>query len=154
MNRAFTLIEAIAAIVIISLAAPPTFLLMRDVADARRSTVVSERALWLAAGVMEHIIADVESDAPGLGPAALENAADYLDDPASGLRVRLADMTSVYVSQGIAYDVAVSDPISADGTPTGNANEDVFRRITIHVTWSRRSSGDTTFALARLVAIR
>lgn len=154
MTRAFTLIEAIAAIVIISLAAPPTFLLMRDVADARRSTVVSERALWLAAGVMEHIVADVESDAPGLGPDALEDSANYLDNAATGLRIRLAGMTSIYTDQGIAYDVDISDPISADGTPTGNANEDAFRRITINVKWSRRASGDATFTLARLVAIR
>ena len=154
MRRAFTLIEAIAAVVVLSLAAPPTYLLLRDAADARQMTVAADRAMWLSAGVMEHIIADVESNAPGLGPGALDDPDTYLNHPASGLRARIENMTAIYEAQSITCDITIGDLVSASATTTGDAALDVFRIVTVTVTWPGRNGASARYTLSRVVTVR
>lgn len=57
-QRAFSLIEAIIAIVILSVAVPPMFWAIRDAAARRVEPVMLARARWLAAEKIEDIIAD------------------------------------------------------------------------------------------------
>ncbi len=61
----FTLIEAIAAIVILTIAIPPLLFALRDAHVQRIDPVLSSRARWLATEKLEDIIADRHSSNRG-----------------------------------------------------------------------------------------
>lgn len=64
-RRAFTLIEGIIAIVILSLAVPPMLWAVRAAQNVRSEPVQASRARWLAVERLEDIIADSASTARG-----------------------------------------------------------------------------------------
>lgn len=64
-GKGFTLIEAIVAIVILSIAVPAMFWAIRDAATRRANPVQIERARWLAQERLEDVIADRHSPARG-----------------------------------------------------------------------------------------
>jgi len=64
-QRGFTLIEAIIAIVVLSLAIPPMLWAMRDATWKRIDPIQVSRARWLAAERLEDIIADRHSGTRG-----------------------------------------------------------------------------------------
>lgn len=150
-RRGFTLIEAIIAIVVLSTALPPVMILMDDAARIRFAAVNAERATWLAIGVMEHVIADVASDDLFLGFGALADPPTYVDDPTTGLRVRLASMTGLYEAAGLAYTLSIGPLVSSTGLVTGNANADVYRTVTVNVTFVG-ASGAVTMSVSRMVS--
>ena len=61
----FTLIETIAAMVILSIAIPPMLWAVRDAHSGRVDVVLSSRARWLATEKLEDIIADRHSTTRG-----------------------------------------------------------------------------------------
>lgn len=61
----FTLIEALAAIVILSVAVPPALWALKESALNRAAPVQASRAAWLAAEKLEDIIADRHSASRG-----------------------------------------------------------------------------------------
>ncbi|MFN8815366.1 MAG: prepilin-type N-terminal cleavage/methylation domain-containing protein [bacterium] len=61
----FTLIEAIAAIVILAVALPPIFIAIADAQRRHSGPVLLERARWLAAEKLEDVIADWHSATRG-----------------------------------------------------------------------------------------
>ena len=63
--RGFTLIEAIIAIVVLSLAIPPMLWAMRDATWKRADPVLVSRARWLAAEKLEDVLADRHSATRG-----------------------------------------------------------------------------------------
>ena len=69
MNRArqrgFTLIEAIAAIVIVAVALPPMMWSIREAHAERANPVLASRARWLAVSKLEDVIADRNSTTRG-----------------------------------------------------------------------------------------
>ncbi len=65
MAAAFTLIEAIAAIVILTVAIPPIVVGISDAHRRRSGPVLFERARWLAAERLEDVIADRHSSIRG-----------------------------------------------------------------------------------------
>lgn len=65
--RAFSLIEAIIAIVILSVAVPAMFWAVRDAAERRVEPVMLNRARWLAAEKIEDILADRANTGRGYG---------------------------------------------------------------------------------------
>lgn len=65
LRRGFTLIEAIAAIIILTIAIPPLLFAMRDAHVQRVDPVLSSRARWLATAKLEDIIADRHSTTRG-----------------------------------------------------------------------------------------
>lgn len=147
----FTLFETIAAIVVLAIALPPVLLLMKDGAAARQTSVQSERATWLANAVMEHIAADVTSNAAGLGFDALADSATYLNDPSTGLQARLQSIDTFYQSVGVSYTVSIGPLVDSTGTTTGDPNLDVFRIITVTSSWSG-PGGSASFPISRYVS--
>lgn len=67
VESAFTLIETIAAVVILAVAIPPMLWAVRDAHVGRVDSVLSSRARWLATEKLEDVIADRHSTTRGYG---------------------------------------------------------------------------------------
>lgn len=139
-RRAVTLIEAIIVVVVLALAVPPMLIVTGDAVDARVESVRIAEATVLAQGVAEHVLADIHatSDAGGepVGFGALADAAAYMDHPTAGLRARLAWMSAPYEARGISWDVEIGELVNADGEESGEADEDLYRRVRVVVGFS------------------
>src|SRR6185295_7755854 len=64
-RRGFTLVECVAAVVIVATAVPPMLWAVRTSSNRRVNTVLASRARWLAAEKLEDIIADRHSTTRG-----------------------------------------------------------------------------------------
>lgn len=133
-RRAFSLLESVVVVVMLSVAIPPTLVLMDNAARDRADQVTIARATALATGVLEQVIADTYSEDAALGFDALADPSVYLTTPGTGLLDRLDTMTSGYDALGITYTVGIGPLVSQDGAVSGVAQLDVFRLITVTVT--------------------
>lgn len=151
-RRGFTLIEAIAAIVILGLIAPVSMVTLRDAAAARSESIQMTRASWLACAVMETVLADAASDEDGLGFAAFADADAYLNTPGAGLAARFAGTTAFYEGLGFGWALDIGGLVSASGVATGEADEDVYRVVTVTVSWVGAWRGSKDYELSALVS--
>lgn len=133
-RRAFTLMEAIAAIVVLGVIVPPSVSMLRTAAVARSGSIDTIRATWLANGVLEQVIADVSSPTSSLGMSALANSSTYVDTATTGLRARMAAVTAGYPST-FSWTLTIGSLVSASGSSTGSAAADVYRYVQVNVTW-------------------
>lgn len=118
---AFTLIEAIIAMVILSVAVPAMLLAIRTVHDKRAAPILSSRARWLAAEKLEDVIADRNSSTRGFGYLI---SANYLSEP------------TIAGFPGFSRSVWLSQTGADLQTPgTGYMN------ITVTVTWNEGPGG-------------
>lgn len=147
-----TLIEAIIAVVVLSLAVPTTVVMLHDAASVRADAIATIRATWLANAVVEQIIADAASRAPGLGFSAFADPQTYLSDTDAGLRSRIALITSPYESMGFSYTIIVGQPQSAAGDQTGSPEHDLYRTITVTVSWNSTRGDVKSTALSTLIS--
>jgi len=114
----FSLIEAIIAIVILSVAIPPMFWAMRDAAERRVAPVMLTRARWLAAEKIEDLIADRYCSTRGYGYLLASN---YPSEPAvpgfAGFsrEVEVVERSADLVSAGTGYKVATVRVSYTDG---------------------------------------
>jgi len=129
----FTLIEAVIVVVVLALAVPAGMRMLAEAGEARRQGAQTARATTLATGVIEQVIADVNS--PTIGFDALADDATYLSTPSTGLYARLAGIASPYSTLGITYEVEIGELSDRTGTVTGDADEDVFRVVTVRATY-------------------
>ena len=134
-RRAVTLVEAVLVVLVLALTVPAAMSMISEGNEARRQGADAARAITLASGVLEHIMADANSTDPGLGFAALSNSAAYLSTPTTGLYDRLDAIEAPYTAAGMTYDVVIGSLANASGTVTGDANQDVFRTVTVRVTF-------------------
>lgn len=149
-RRAFSLLEAVIVVLVLSISIPTT-LIWTDAAVSRRADAVSSiRATAYASAVMESILADVSSGATGLGFGALSTPSLYLDGP-GGLNSRLAAITSIYTDQGMACSVVVGPLVNASGDSTGEPTVDLFRAIDVSVTFPLADGGSSTIQLCGMV---
>jgi Tfp pilus assembly protein PilV len=81
-RRAFTLLEAISALVILSISVPAMLWAIRDSVRRRADPVLLSRARWLASEKLEDIIADAHSPARGYSYLAAGNYG--AESPVSG----------------------------------------------------------------------
>lgn len=139
--RAFSLIEAVVVVIVLGLAVPPALSWLDSAVSARADAVNATRATVLATSVMESILADSASTAPGLGFAAFADESAYLNNPASGLRTRLVALTEPYEASGLAYAVTIGPLTAFDGVASGDSSRDVFRLITVTVTFPSAAGG-------------
>ncbi len=151
-RRAFTLIEAIASIVIIATIVPTSVLMLRDATTARIDAVQTTRATWFATAVAEQIKADAASTSPALGTPAFADANAYLNTPSTGLYARLSDLSTFYNTSAITYTVTISTLVSDSGTATGNVAEDIYRYIQVNVVWSSDRFGARQMTIGQLIA--
>lgn len=150
-QRGFTLIEALLVVVVIATLVPPATTMMRDASLARSDSTHITRATLLAQGVMEQVLADAASPSGSLGMAAFASSSTYLDSPVTGLRARLSGLTSVYTASGHAWTLSIGSLVSASGALTDDSTRDVYRRISVSVTWNSGRSGARSFTLTALV---
>jgi prepilin-type N-terminal cleavage/methylation domain-containing protein len=81
-SRGFTLIETIAAIVILAVAIPPMMWAVRNARVERVNPQLASRAHWLASDKLEEVIADRHSSTRGYAYLVTANYA--AEDPVSG----------------------------------------------------------------------
>lgn len=140
-RHAFSLLEVVAVIVALAFAVPTMLMWFNDSATSQIDAVNINRASTLGSAVMENVIADVASTASGQGFAALANRTVYLDTATTGLRARLANTTAPYASLGFSWDVTIGSLTNYQGNVTGNNRLDVFRLVTVTVTFPSARGG-------------
>ncbi|MDX2133023.1 MAG: hypothetical protein SFY69_13320 [Planctomycetota bacterium] len=150
-RRAFSLLEAVVAIVVLAISVPATVSWLGESAARRADAVNAVRASSLATGVMETILADVASPHASLGFGALASEATYLDTPATGLRARLAPMSDGYAALGFTYDVDIGPLVDSAGAVNADAGLNIFRVVGVRVTFP--SQADSTPIDVRIEAM-
>lgn len=152
IRRAFTLLEAIVVIIVLAIAVPPTVAFLDQSAAQRADAINTQRAVTLAQCVMETVLADINSASPGLGYTALADMNTYVESPTTGLRVRIGDATDLYTGMGMSYGVAASAPVASTGASTGNAATDLFRVVTVTVSFpSAQQASPMSISMSALV---
>jgi len=151
-RRAFSLIEVVIAVVVLAIAVPPTLNLLDSAASGRVDAINTTRATYLSTAVMETVIADLASSDPNLGFDALADSGTYLTTPTTGLYARIESITDPYTSVGFKYSVSIGELVSADGTVSGNASEDIFRIITVRVGYTSASTASYQMPVSIMVS--
>jgi prepilin-type N-terminal cleavage/methylation domain-containing protein len=108
----FTLVELIAAIVVISIAIPPMLIALRSAHTNRVDPVLASRARWLATEKLEDIIADRHSTTRGYAYLDEtnypdEDAGDIPAFPGFARRVSLTETAADLVTPGTGYMTAI-----------------------------------------------
>lgn len=129
-------------VVVLALAVPPTLSWMTQSADERADQVNSIRAITLAQGVLENIMADSMSTSAGLGFSAFANSATYVDTPTTGLRARLSSVSSPYESLGFSYSITIGALMDSTGAVNADTTLNLFRKVKVTVSFPL-SSGST-----------
>jgi prepilin-type N-terminal cleavage/methylation domain-containing protein len=150
-RRAFTLVESLAVVVVLSVAIPPAVSMMADSARAQADSVTMTRATWFATALLEQIIADVSSDSAGLGFAALADSDAYLTTPGAGFEARNGPLIAYYATLGLTHSVLIGELSDAGGTVVGDTDEDIFRTVTASVTWTTLKGDSRTLAIGCVV---
>lgn len=148
-GRGFTLLEAVAAIVVLGVLVPPSVSMLRTAAVTRAGSIDTMRATWLAQAVMEQVIADVSSPATGMGMSALTSSSTYVDTATTGLRARLVGVTAGYPS-GFTWTLTIGGLVGPAGTATGSSTTDIYRYVRVNVTWAT-PHGSKTFTTGALL---
>ncbi len=141
MRSAFSLLEVVAVVVALAFAVPAMLMWFDEATTSQIDAVNINRASTLGNAVMENVIADVASTASGQGFAALANRTAYLDTATTGLRARLSATASPYTSLGFSWDVTIGALTDYRGVATGNTRLDVFRLVTVTVTFPSARGG-------------
>lgn len=130
-RRGGTLIEAIAAVVILSVAIPPMLWALQGAHTTRADPVLATRARWLAAEKLEDIIADRHSTARGY---SYVTGGSY---PAEN---------SVSGFAGFSRSVSIVETgASLSGAGTG------YKTVTVTVGWRNGRGQATSCALATVL---
>ncbi len=124
---AFTLIETIALIVVLSAALPPTLFAIREAALDRASPVMASRARWLATAKLEDVIADRHSTTRGY---------DYLQS------ANYPAETSVTEAPDFSRSVTLIET-EADLTTPGEG----CMIVTVTVSWSDPKRGSRSLSI-------
>ncbi len=131
-SPAFTLIEAIIALVILSVAAPAMFLAVTDAHARRMNPVQDTRARWLAAEKLEDIIADRHSPSRGYG---------YVISP------NYPDESPLAEFPGFSRRVVISET-GADLSSAGTG----YKTVNVTVTYAGAAGASRAFSLSTVLA--
>ncbi len=125
--RAFTLVEAIVAVVVLAVAIPPMMVSVRDSAVRRVDPLQASRARWLAAERLEDVIADRHAAARGWSYVVSSN---------------YATENSIAGFPGFSRSVSIRETGPAlTGSGTG------YKIVNVVVSW-KGPGGNRTLALA------
>lgn len=150
-RRGFTLIEAVVVILALSIALPTTLIWLGEANQRRTDSVNATRATALGTLVMEQVLADAASKSSGLGFTALANSATYLNTATTGLVARLSTITSLYTNLGITYNVAIGALVNKSGVTSGVTTQDLFRTVTVTVSFNGADGTVRTVSLQSMV---
>lgn len=151
-SRAFTLIEVVIAVLVLAIAVPPTLNLMDTAAAGRVDAINTTRATLMATSVIESIVADLSSTDPALGFEALADSDAYLNTPNTGLVARMSSALGPYTDAGFKYSVSIGTLVSEDGTVSGDADENIFRIITVRIGFTSASSSSYQLPVSIMVS--
>ncbi len=149
-QRGFTLVEAIAAMVILAIATPTSLVMLTDAARARAISAQITRVLWLANGIMEMADADAVSGVPVIKYKDMNKPA-YMPN----LRARVdAAFGTYYAQYGLAYSVLI-EPVDVTAQVSGYVavvnpaqTDPKFKQITVDVSWT------DSYGKARTLTVR
>ena len=130
-RRAFTLIEAIVAIVVTAVAVPPMVWALREAGLGRVQPVMISRARWLIEERLEDIIADRYSPARGY---------DYI------VNTNYADEGVVTGFEQFARQVRVVET-GADLVSAGTG----YKTVTVSVFWADAAGSDHELSIATVL---
>jgi type II secretory pathway pseudopilin PulG len=130
-SSAFTLIEAIIAIVILSVAMPPMLWAIRDSQTARVSPILTSRARWLATEKLEDVIADRHSTTRGYSYVV---SGSYAAEP------------TITGFPGFSRSVAITE--SGAAFATGGTG---YKLVTVTVSWTDARAQARSLALSTVV---
>lgn len=131
-RRAFSLIEAITAIVVLAVAVPGMMWGVRDAQMRRVDPIQTSKARWLAAEKLEDVIADRHSSARGF--AYLVNANYPAESALSGYT-------------GFARSVAIAE--SGANLITGSGTG--YKRVTVSITFKDGRNTTRTLSLSTVL---
>ena len=151
LRPAFSLIEVIVCVLMLSLAVPPVLEMVRVVGADRADTVSTNRAVVLATLVLESVVADLASHDPLLGFDALADAASYLGEPQIGLVDRLAGVTGPYADVGLSWELEVGLLVGPDGTVDPDPAQNRFRLVTVRVGFPSASGSSVVLPVSVMV---
>ena len=134
-RRGFTLIEVVTMVLVLAIAVPPTLEILVSSSASRVNVINTARATMLANNVLEGILADVASGDKSLGFEALVDSDAYLNTPTTGFVARMNSATQAFTSLGLDYRVVISGLVGSDGLVSGEAWENVFRTVTVTVSY-------------------
>lgn len=151
--RGFSLIESIIVVVVVALLIPPSVSMLQAAQASRVDATNTVRATVLAGAVMEQVLADVSSPSSSLGMAALADATAYTDTATTGLKARLSAVTSTYQTSGLSWALAIGPLVSSSGSANADASRNIYRAVTVTVTWNaaRAGVGTRSYAVTSLV---
>ena len=135
VSRAFTLIEVVIAVIVLSIAVPPTLNLLESTSAGRVNAIFTTRATFLSTVVLETVLADMTSSQADLGFDALADSSTYLDTATTGLYARLETITQPFADVGLTYTVTIGELVASDGQVSQNASENIFRIVTVLVSF-------------------
>ncbi len=118
-RRGFTLIESVAAIVVLSIAIPPIFWGLRSATLRNVDPILMSRARWLAAEKLEDVIADRHSTTRGYDYLVAGNYPDedaVTDFAAYARTVSLSETAADLATAGDGYMTVVVEVTWADMT--------------------------------------
>lgn len=150
-RRGFSLIEAVVIIVVLAIAVPATVTMMTAAGNRQADAVQITRATTLATLVMENVLADAASKSAGLGFAGFANANAYLNTAPTGLRNRISGVTAAYAAAGLTYDVTIGPLTNGSGVTTGVAAADIFRTVTVTVSFQAADGTAIQYAVSARV---
>jgi Tfp pilus assembly protein PilV len=125
LRRGASLIEAVAVVLVLAIAVPPTITWMDRAAARRMDSIQIIRATNLASSVLDQILSDAATTDVGAQPTT------YLDTPTTGLRARLATLTAIDLAAGVSYDAAFGPLVASTLASTGDAGRDLYRVVTV-----------------------
>jgi hypothetical protein len=148
---AFSLIEVVVSVLMLSLAVPPVLEMVSLAGADRADTVNTNRAVVLATLVLESVVADIASGEPTLGFDALADPASYLNAPATGLSDRLAGVSQPYLAVGMAWTLDIGPLVGPQGVADTDPAGNLFRTVTVRVTYPSASGGGLVLPVSVMV---
>ena len=136
-RRAFSLVEGLVSIVVLSIAVPVSVMMMSDASSARASSLQRERAVHLMRLLRNEIVADVAAPSHGLGIAVFEDVDAYEDD----LRARIATRVATYEELGYAWSIDAGAFVGPRGVFSGVPETNIYRPVTLTVEWTDARNG-------------
>jgi hypothetical protein len=141
----------VVCVLILSLAVPPVLEMVSAAGADRADTVNTNRAVVLATLVLESVVADVASSDPALGFGALADSASYLSAASIGLSDRLAGVSQPYTAVGMGWTLEIGSLVGPDGVPDADAARNIFRTVTVRVTFPSASGEDFVLPVSVVV---
>jgi hypothetical protein len=145
-RRGTTLIEAVAVVLVLALAVPPTISGMMSSASRRADAIQIARATTFAGSVMDQVMCDAVTVDIGASSAA------YLDTPTTGLRARLSSTATLYTGMGMSFTVTFGPLVDSTLVTSGVVARDLFRQVIVSVTFVDSTGTSRTIPVTTVIS--